>query len=85
MRTFTLLTLLIAGTMLSAQIQLTDIQMKDKLDSILFEGNLLYRYEKAAWISIDKANEKKSIKKDFFNYLIISAKVSHHFGKVSHL
>lgn len=44
--------------------------MKDKLDSILFEGNLLYRYEKAAWISIDKANEKKSIKKDFFNYLV---------------
>ncbi|MDD4972301.1 MAG: hypothetical protein PHT07_22970 [Paludibacter sp.] len=70
MRTFTLFILLIASTMLSAQIQLTDVQMKVKLDSILFEGNLLYRYEKAAWISIDMAKEKKSIEKDFFSYLV---------------
>lgn len=49
---------------------MTDFQIKEKLDSILFEGNLLYRYEKAAWISTDMAREKSNIKKDFFNYLV---------------
>jgi len=70
MRAFVFLTFVFTCTLLSAQSQLTDIQIKEKLDSILIEGNLLYRYEKAAWISIDLARENKSIKMDFFSYLV---------------
>lgn len=70
MRTLVLFVFLFTCSLLSSQSQLTDIQIKEKLDSILLEGNLLYRYEKAAWISIDMARDNKIIKKDFFSYLV---------------
>lgn len=61
---------LIIGAMGHLQCQLTNTQIGEKLDSILLEGNLLYRYEKAAWISIDRAREKNEVKKEFFSYLV---------------
>lgn len=70
MRSLVLSIFLFTCTLLSSQSQLTDIQIKEKLDSILLEGNLLYRYEKAAWISIDMARDNKTIQKDFFSYLV---------------
>jgi len=70
MRLLVLSIFLFTCSLLSSQSQLTDIQIKEKLDSILLEGNLLYRYERAAWISTDMVREKKNIKKDFFNYLV---------------
>ena len=53
-----------------AQTELTEQQIKEKTDSILTEGNLLYQYEKAAWISTDLAMEKKDIKKKFGGYFV---------------
>lgn len=70
MRSLVLSVFLITCSLLSSQSQLTDFQIKEKLDSILLEGNLLYRYEKAAWISIDMARDNKTIQKDFFSYLV---------------
>jgi len=70
MRTFIFFTFLFTCTLLSAQSQLTDSQIKYKLDSILLEGNLIYRYEKAAWISNDLAIENKNIKNNFSGYLV---------------
>lgn len=53
-----------------AQNGLTEQQIKEKTDSILAEGNLLFQYEKAAWISIDLAMEKTHIKNNFGGYLV---------------
>ena len=53
-----------------AQNELTEQQIKAKTDSILIEGNLLFQYEKAAWISIDLAMEQKNIKKKFGGYIV---------------
>lgn len=70
MKTIILLTVLFFCTLLNAQSKMSETQIKEKLDSILLEGNLLYRYEKAAWISVDMAKEKKEVKKEFFSYLV---------------
>jgi hypothetical protein len=53
-----------------AQNGLTKQQIKEKADSILAEGNLLFQFEKAAWISIDLAMEKKDIKNKISGYLV---------------
>lgn len=56
--------------MLNAQVSLTKEEIKQKTDSILVEGNLLYQYEKAAWVSTDIAMAIKEIKDKFGGYLI---------------
>ena len=55
---------------LSGQVQLSKEEIKQKNDSILAEGNLLYRYEKAAWVSTDMAMSIKEVKDSFGGYLI---------------
>jgi hypothetical protein len=55
--------LLFFGT--KAQSIYSDTELKLKCDSILIEGNNLYSYEKAAWITSDLAREKKEIYKNF--------------------
>jgi hypothetical protein len=55
---------------LSGQVQLSKEEIKQKNDSILAEGNLLYRYEKAAWVSTDLAMSIKEVKDSFGGYLI---------------
>ncbi len=40
-----------------------------KLDSIMKEANLLYKYERASWVSTDLANEKADVKSNFGGYL----------------
>jgi hypothetical protein len=55
---------------LFGQVQLSKEDIKQKNDSILTEGNLLYRYEKAAWVSTDLAMSLKEVKKSFGGYLI---------------
>ena len=45
-------------------------EIVQKNDSILKEGNLLYRYEKAAWVSTDLAMSLKEVKESFGGYLI---------------
>lgn len=41
---------------------LTDSEIKIKLDSILAEGNLLFRYEKAVWVASDLGKENAQLK-----------------------
>ncbi|MBL0145381.1 MAG: hypothetical protein IPP48_06115 [Chitinophagaceae bacterium] len=47
----------------------TNDEINIKLDSIMVEANLLYQYEKSAWISTDLANENKKIRKKFGGFL----------------
>lgn len=70
MKTTILILLLGLSILGKAQIDLTKQQIKAKTDSILIEGELLFQYEKAAWISIDLSMEKESIQKHFNGYLV---------------
>ncbi len=45
-------------------------QSKKQLKAIIKEANLLYSYEKAAWISSDLAVLKKEVKENFGDYLV---------------
>ncbi len=63
--------LLFSSIMLAQTIDISESELKAQLDSILIEGNLLYKYEKAAWVSTDLAMENKTVKNDyggFFTY-----------------
>jgi len=44
-----------------------------KLDSIMNEANLLYKYEKSAWISTDLAHENSNIRKKIGGFLTYKA------------
>lgn len=59
--------------MLNGQVNLSKEEIKQKTDSILIEGNLLYKYEKAAWVSTDQALALRDIKQKFGGYLIYQA------------
>jgi len=54
----------------AAQEQFTEKQIKVKTDSILIEGNLLYQFEKSAWIATDLTRENKKVKKEFKSYFV---------------
>lgn len=58
------------AVLLQGQVKLLKEEIKQKTDSILAEGNLLYRYEKAAWVSTDLAMSLKEVKDNFGGYLI---------------
>jgi hypothetical protein len=62
--------LILLSTYSKGQIAMTDIQIKEKTDSILLEGNLLFRYEEAAWVSNDLAFGKEKIKNEFGGYFV---------------
>ncbi|NDV79397.1 hypothetical protein D0T57_10480 [Dysgonomonas sp. 511] len=44
--------------------------LEQKLDSILREGELLYKYERAAWSSTDYANSNEFVKKYYSGYFV---------------
>lgn len=46
-----------------------DSQLKQQLDSILKEADMLYKYEKAAWVSTDMAFQESDIKDNIGEYL----------------
>jgi hypothetical protein len=54
----------------SGQENISDSEIKLKTDSILNEGNLLYKLERAAWVSTDMAMARNDIKKKYGGYLI---------------
>ena len=54
----------------NAQVSYSETEINQKCDSILIEGENLYKYERAAWITSDLALEKKKIKKQFGGLLI---------------
>lgn len=65
---------LFAGVLFAQQIEMSDTELKIQLDSVLAEGNLLYKYEKAAWISTDLARENETLKKDRGGYFVYQVK-----------
>jgi len=58
-----------SNVILAQDIKLSEKKLKVKLDSVLKEGNLLYKYEKSAWISSDLALENPKIKDNYGGYL----------------
>jgi len=65
------LLILFSGILLAQEIKMSENELMNKLDSVLQEGNLLFKYEKAIWISTDLAYENPIIKaeiKDFLTY-----------------
>lgn len=62
---------LITNLLFAQTTEISDAELKKKLDSVLTEAHLLYKYEKAAWISTDSAMKNQAVKKDyggFFTY-----------------
>lgn len=64
----------IATAIYAQKIELSDADLQIKFDSILSEGNLLYKYEKAAWISTDLIMNERALKKDFAGFLVYEDK-----------
>jgi hypothetical protein len=64
---FILIALSLSAT---GQTDLTEAQIKQKCDSILLEGNLLYNYESAAWIGTDLAGNNKKVMKKLVGYFV---------------
>ena len=67
---FLLLASLFSSILLAQTIEISEIELKKQLDSVLAEGYLLYRYEKAAWISTDLAMENRTVKKDYTGFFV---------------
>lgn len=70
MKKIALLTLLLVPLALSAQKKYSKEEIVEITDSILAEGNLLYQYERAAWMSTDLAHADKQVARLFKSYLI---------------
>lgn len=66
--TIILFLLVVLGT--NAQPKSTLQEMKMKTDSILSEADLLYQFEKAAWISTDSARVKQELKGKIGSYIV---------------
>jgi hypothetical protein len=56
-----------SSILLAQKIKIPKNELKRQLDSILNEGNLLYKYEKSAWIATDLVLENPIVKAEF-NY-----------------
>lgn len=70
MRKTYLMLFVLVSTMINGQVKFSKEEIKRKNDSILVEGNLLYQYEKVAWVSTDYALELNEISKKFGGYFI---------------
>lgn len=70
MRKTYLMLFILVSTVMNGQVKFTKEEIKQKTDSILIEGDLLYKYEKAAWVSTDQALALKDIKEKFGGYMI---------------
>ena len=65
-----LLLSLFSGLLFAQQAaELSESELANRLDSVLNEGNLLYRYEKAAWVSTDLALANPAVKAELRNFL----------------
>jgi len=70
MRKITILFFVFVTTVLWGQEKISNEEIKQKTDSIITEGNLLYQFEKVAWVSTDQALSLKDIKQQYGGYLI---------------
>jgi len=57
-------------------IQYTNDELNLKLDSIMKEANLLYRYERSSWVSTDLAMANNKLKENFGGFLTYKNKDS---------
>ena len=64
-----LLLTLFSGIIFAQQLEMSESELMNKLDSILQEGNLLYKYEKATWVATDLAYENPIVKAEVKDYL----------------
>lgn len=70
MRILLIILSLFAVERIDAQSAMTDLQLKEKTDSILAEGNLLYQFEKAAWMATDMVKYNEFLKNDYGGYFV---------------
>ena len=70
MRNFFVISLLLffSNVILAQDIKLSEKELMAQLDSIVKEGNLLYKYEKSAWISSDLANNVPIVQNNYGGY-----------------
>jgi len=61
--------ILISSVYVAQEVQFTDSQILQKLDSIKAEGNLLYSLENSSWHSTDLARENKRIGAKYGSYI----------------
>lgn len=67
---FLVLISLFSSVLFAQQNEMSETELKIKLDSVLAEGTLLYKYEKAAWISTDLAMENETVKNDYAGFFV---------------
>ena len=65
-----LMTLYFSNVIFAQDIKLSEKELETALDSILKEGNLLYKYEKSAWISTDLFSNSHIINSRYGGYFI---------------
>jgi hypothetical protein len=68
-----LLVTLLFSALAFGQKSVSEVELRQKTDSILNEANTLYRYESAAWVTTDLAMEESDIKEDFGGYLVMNS------------
>ncbi|KQS92037.1 hypothetical protein [Chryseobacterium sp. Leaf394] len=70
MKQIVALTFILMSSLFTAQeVTFTESQIRQKLDSIKAEGNLLFSLENSSWHSTDLARENNKINADFGGYL----------------
>ncbi len=63
-----LLSLFLISTIVMSQDEGFDDILRQQLDSVLVEGTLLYKYEKAAWVATDMIMKNQSIIENYGGY-----------------
>jgi hypothetical protein len=61
---------LISSVLLAQDIEMSETELRSKLDSVLAEAHVLYKYEKVAWVSSDLAMEDRIVKKNYGGILV---------------
>lgn len=67
---YLLLAIAISSSIAAQEIKFSENELKQKFDSILIEADLLYKYEKSAWISTDFVFQETALKNNIREYLI---------------
>lgn len=69
MKNLSIIILILFSTVAFSQtINISENELRVKLDSVLLEGNLLFKYEKVAWVSTDIIHENISLSQQIGGY-----------------
>lgn len=58
------------STTLFSQNEYTELELRRMTDSILSEANLLFKFERVAWLATDLSKEVKKVNKNFGSYFV---------------